>query len=121
MNNTEKTVKLSEKKKRFIELPPVEKFIAGLPEAVRIEYRDIIDELEKNGRLAMPTGEKLHGNMFAIRVIQTANMRVFYVYGVKDFIYGIHAYIKKTQQIPKSEMKQAQAIAKILRQKGWIE
>ncbi len=109
-----------EKKKHYMELPPVEEFIDELPEAVKIEYNDIVKELEKNGRLSMPTGEKLDGNMYAIRVIQAANVRVFYVYGKDDVIYGIHGYVKKTQQIPRHEMEQAQTVVKVLRKKGWI-
>lgn len=50
----------------------------------------------------MPYGEKVSGeDLFAIRVIQAGNIRVFYVYGLNDIVYGIHAYTKKTQVIPR--------------------
>ena len=41
-------------------------------------------------------------------------MRVFYVYGADDFVYGIHAYVKKTRQIPKQEIALARKLAKVL-------
>ena len=41
-------------------------------------------------------------------------MRIFYVYGTDDFIYGIHAYVKKTRQIPKQEIALARKLAKAL-------
>lgn len=109
------------RKKWFVELPPVEEFTAGFSSDIRKEYDDIVDELERNGRLAYPTGEKVDGILFAIRVIQTANIRVFYVYGANDIVYGIHGYVKKTEQIPRMEMKQAKNMVKSLRKKGWLE
>ena len=60
-------------------------------------------------------------NMFAIRVIQTGNVRIFYVYGLNNVIYGIHGYVKKTEQIPDSELKQARMVLKRLIQGGYIK
>jgi phage-related protein len=79
------------------------------------EYADIVDELERNGRLSMPTGEKVDSTLFAIRVIQAGNVRVFYVYGKENNIYGLHGYVKKTQQIPAKEKRLAEKIVKLLR------
>ena len=70
----------------------------------------------------MPYAEKLDGeNLFAIRVIQAANIRVFYVYGVKDLVFGIHGYTKKTEQIPDCERRKAERMVKLLRQRGAIK
>ena len=83
---------------------------------VRIEYDLIVEKLEAEGRLSMPEGEKIAGeNLFAIRVIRAGNVRIFYVYGVDDFVYGIHAYVKKTRQIPKLEITLARKLAKALK------
>ncbi len=103
----------SGKKKHYAELPPVEEFIEEQEPEVKAEYRAIVAELEHEGRLSMPKAEKLEGeNLFAIRVIDTANIRVFYIYGSADRIYGIHAYVKKTRKIPLNEIKYARKIAK---------
>jgi phage-related protein len=105
----------SDKKKHYAELPPVEKFIKGQHPEVIAEYRTIVAELEREGRLSMPKAEKIEGkNLFAIRVIDTANIRVFYIYGRNDCVYGIHAYTKKTQKIPLNEIRYALKIAKAL-------
>ncbi len=95
--------------------------MATQEEAIRDEYDNIVRELEINGRLSMPTGEKLTGeNLYAIRIIQAGNVRVFYVYGHEDKVYGIHGYVKKTQQIPVKELEIARKIAKILRKEKKI-
>lgn len=89
---------------------------------MRTEYLAIVDMLEKDGRLVMPFGEKIEGeNLFAIRVIRAGNVRVFYVYGNADRIYGIYGYVKKTQEIPEHDLKQAKRICKALKKGGLIK
>lgn len=109
-------------KKKFIELAQVIEFIARQDQAVTAEYRQLVKELETEGFLSMPHGEKITGeNLFAIRVINAGNVRIFYAYGYDDKIYGLHGYVKKTQRIPDCEMKQAKKIIKILKLKGMIK
>ena len=87
---------MPDKKKTYTELPKVKEFIAGQSEDVQIEYRKIVGMLEIEGRLVMPYGEKIEGeNLFAIRVIDAGNIRVFYVYGNENYVYGIYGYVKK--------------------------
>ena len=103
------------KKKSYVEFPGVTAFMSQQPDSVRIEYDLIVEKLEAEGRLAMPEGEKIAGeNLFVIRVIRAGNVRVFYVYGADDFVYGIHAYVKKTRQIPKQEIALARKLARVL-------
>lgn len=109
-----------QKKKRYAELPVLREFIEELPSDERNEYLFIVQKLEINGRLSMPYGEKITDKLFAIRVIQTANIRVFYVYGEEDKIYGLYGYRKKTEKIPDREMKRARKILSCLRQAGMI-
>lgn len=104
-----------EKKKSYVEFPGVTAFMNQQPEGVRIEYDLLVEKLEAEGRLSMPEAEKITGeNLFVIRVIRAGNVRIFYVYGTDDFIYGIHAYVKKTRQIPKQEIALARKLAKAL-------
>lgn len=107
-------------KKYFIELRRVTEFMRTQPEAVQDEYKDIVRSLELHGYLSMPTGEKVDSRLFAIRIIQAGNIRVFYVYGRGNTIYGIHGYVKKTQQIPTKEKMIAEKIVKILRKEALI-
>ncbi|OQA86146.1 MAG: hypothetical protein BWY31_01481 [Lentisphaerae bacterium ADurb.Bin242] len=111
----------SMKKKFFKELPQVESFMAAQSVEVNTEYKDIVDGLERNGRLSMPNGEKVDASLFAIRVIQAGNVRIFYVYGIGSNIYGIHAYDKKMQQIPGKELDLAHKAIKILRKGGRVK
>ena len=89
---------------------------------IKQELNNIIWKLETEGTLVMPYGEKISGeNLFAIRVIQAGNVRVFYVYGIADYVFGIHAYTKKTQTIPEKELNYARKIVQQLQQKGIIK
>ena len=107
-------------KKKYVEVRRVAEFIDGLGKDVIAEYRTIINRLEAVGYLTAPFGEKVERRMFAIRVVKTANVRVFYVYGFTDKVYGIHGYIKKTEKIPACELATARKAATILRQGGLI-
>ena len=111
-----------EKKKRFYMMQPVRDFMRAQSGDAKQELNGIIWKLETEGALSMPYAEKLDGeNLFAIRVIQAANIRVFYVYGVKDLVFGIHGYTKKTEQIPDCERRKAERMVKLLRQRGAIK
>ncbi len=111
------------KKKLFVMLQAVKDFLRPLPIEVKQELNDAIFRLERDGFLAMPYGEKITGesDLFAIRVIQTANVRVFYAYGIGDLIYGLHGYVKKTEQIPQKELKYVKKVLKQLKEIGGIK
>lgn len=111
-----------EKKKFFIMLPSVKDFMRDQSGDAKQELNGIICKLEAAGVLEMPYGEKLdEKNLFAIRVIQAANIRIFYVYGMRDYIFGIHGYVKKTQYIPEKEKKQARMVLKQLIHGGLVK
>lgn len=110
------------KKKHFRMMQAVKDFMRDKPGEVKKELNGIIFKLETAGVLAMPYGEKLDGeNLFAIRVIQAANIRVFYVYGINNVVFGIHGYVKKTQEIPEKEKEQARKILKQLIKGGLVK
>ena len=107
--------------KFYTELPRVTAFMAQQTQDVQDEYLGIVDKLEKEGRLQMPFGEKIKGkNLFAIRVINAGNVRVFYVYGKNDRVFGISGYQKTTRTIPRCELKLARKISKALKKEGVI-
>ena len=107
-------------KKRYIALQQVKDLINAQPKEVKAEYELIVNKLQENGRLVMPFGEKVENKLFAIRVVRAGNIRVFYVYGLDDKIYGIYGYVKKTRSIPQKELKQARKILKLLSTNNWI-
>lgn len=113
---------MPDKKKRFMELPQAMQFIREQSAEVQAEYRQIVTMLETDGRLSMPYGEKIESdNLFAMRIIRAGNVRVFYVYGNGDKVYGLFGYVKKTQGIPEHEMKKAKKMVGLLRRGGWIK
>ena len=115
-------MKKPQKKKIFKMLLPVRDFMRSQSGDIKQELNNIIWRLEMTGFLVMPYGEKISGeNLFAIRVIQAGNIRVFYVYGENDAIYGIHAYEKKTEQIPDHEIREANRMITLLREKGKVK
>ncbi len=109
-------------RKRYVELSAVTEFMVRQADAVNIEYAEIVGKLEAAGMLEMPFAEKIQGkNLFAMRVIHAGNVRIFYVYGTGDSVFGIHAYEKKTRSIPEHEMKRAVKILKAMRQEGLVK
>lgn len=109
------------KKKHFELLDRVKAFLRDQPGEVKQELNGLIFQLEQDGYLNYPNAEKIEGeDLFALRVIQTGNIRVFYVYGLYDVIYGIHGYVKKTEQIPENELKQARKLLRQLIQGGCV-
>ena len=110
------------KKKHFRMLQAVKDFMREQSGEAKKELNGIICKLEIEGKLTSPFGEKIESeDLFAIRVIQAANIRVFYVYGIQDAIFGIHAYEKKTQDIPEKELKQAKRVFRGLIEGGYIK
>lgn len=108
----------SSRKKDYVEFPGVTDFMEQQSEGVRLEYKLIVERLEAEGRLSMPEGEKIAGEgLFVIRVIRAGNVRIFYVYGEGDYVYGIHAYVKKTRQISAQDLALARRFAKALKSK----
>ena len=110
------------KKKHFHMMQSVKDFMRDQSGDAKQELNGIIWKLEAEGALSMPYAEKLDGeNLFAIRVIQAANIRIFYVYGIADIVFGIHGYAKKTQEIPEKEMRYARKVLRQLIQGGLIK
>ena len=115
-------MKENNKRKHFRMLQNVKDFMREQNGDVKKELNNIIWRLETQGRLEMPYGEKVNGeDLFAIRVVQAGNIRVFYVYGICDFVFGIHAYEKKTQAIPQKEMAQANRVLNELIKQGVVK
>ena len=90
----------------------IEKFIVGLSDNVASKVERIIDLLEKYGhKLGMPHSKSLGGGLFELRVLGERQIRVLYVFDY-DKIYVVHAFLKKTERIPKYELDYAYQVAK---------
>ena len=113
----------SERKKYFHMLQAVKDFLSEQSEEIRQELNNIIWKLEVDGMLRMPYGEKVKGedSLFAIRVIQAGNVRVFYAYGTDNMVYGLHGYVKKTAEIPVHEKNHAVKVLRQLKKGGLVK
>lgn len=108
-------------KKKFVMLQHVKDFMRDQPGDVKQELNGLVWMLEQNGALTSPYAEKLSDtDLFVLRVIQAGNVRVFYVYGINDFVYGLHGYVKKTEEVPQHEKELAIKIMKKLKQGGFL-
>lgn len=113
---------ITTKKKHFRMMQAVKDFMREQSGDIKQELNNIVWRLETEGMLEMPYGEKVSGeDLFAIRVIQAGNIRVFYVYGIADYVFGIHAYTKKTQAIPEKELNYARKVLRSLQQQGVVK
>jgi phage-related protein len=101
---------MTKKKKTYLALQKVREFIDEQSEESRIEYLNLVDRLEDEGYLIEPFSKKLDSDLFEIRIRKGKQIRVFYFYHEDEYIFGVHAFVKKTQKTPKQEMKQAQKI-----------
>ena len=76
------------------------------------EYRRLRVMLARDGRLEYPWGEKVEGdaNLFAIRIRKGGNARFFYAYDDGTAIWILNGYEKKTERIPRRELRRARQL-----------
>ena len=72
---------------------------------LKAAYLRIVQGLEEKGYVPYPFCEKVEENLFAMRIKTGNNVRVFYVYADREYIYGVYAYEKKSQKIPLREVE----------------
>ena len=95
--------------KEIIETDEGHEFRVLLTEEESTEYSRIRFMLRRDGRLEYPWGEKVEGeaNLFAIRIRKGGNARFFYAYDDGTAVWILNGYEKKTESIPRRELKRA--------------
>jgi phage-related protein len=87
----------------------VEKILRKETEEVRQDLRDILEKLKLGISFGPPTVKPLtsiHSSLYEIRIKdKKGQFRVIYFVKKKDAIYILHAFRKKTQQLPQKEKK----------------
>ena len=98
--------------KEVIETDECREFRALLTDEESAEYRRIRFMLNRDGRLEYPYGEKVEDetNLFAIRIRKGGNARFFYAYDDGTAVWILNGYEKKTERIPKQELKRARQL-----------
>jgi phage-related protein len=87
---------------------PVEEFIQELSPELRGEFLDAVALLAAGQVLAMPLSKNLssiHPGLHELRLKDRAGqVRVFYFVKRGEAIYMLHAFKKKTQELPRKEI-----------------
>jgi len=85
----------------------LEKFIRSLQKPTIAKALRTIDLLEKFGqKLASPHTKKISARLFELRISGKQEVRIFYSFH-KLQIFLLHGFVKKSQKIPRKEMKTA--------------
>ena len=83
----------------------IEEFIESLEESTIAKALHTIDLLEEFGsQLGMPHSKKVVQRLFELRVRGEQEIRILYVFH-KSSIVLLHGFMKKSQKIPKKEIK----------------
>lgn len=89
--------------------PQVEKILREESKEIREDVQDILEKIALNLPLGMPHVRPVKGlaaGVFEIRVKdRSGQFRIVYLKVKGSAIYLIHAFRKKTQAIPKKEMR----------------
>ena len=85
----------------------LEYFIKSLPKPTVAKVLRNIDLLEKFGqKLGPPHTKKISACLFELRILGKQEVRIFYTFH-KSQIFLLHGFVKKSQKIPKKEIKNA--------------
>ncbi|MBI4208215.1 MAG: type II toxin-antitoxin system RelE/ParE family toxin [Deltaproteobacteria bacterium] len=88
---------------------PVEEFVEAQSENIRADFVDAVNLLASGERLSMPLSRNLasvYQGLHELRLKdRSGQIRIFYYIKKGDAIYMLHASKKKTQEIPKKELK----------------
>ncbi|HEX7608300.1 MAG TPA: type II toxin-antitoxin system RelE/ParE family toxin [Candidatus Cryosericum sp.] len=112
-------------KKKFKSISWAMDELAAMPPSLRGAVYSLVGVLEEKGTLVYPDGGIVDGNarIFEIRAhFHNQEARVLYYYWDEgDLIYGLVAFIKKTQKTPPDKIKLAQKRLRQLKRdlKGW--
>ncbi len=88
---------------------PVEEFLNHLSENIRSDFMDALLLLESGQNLTLPLSRPLftiNRGLHELRLKDRhGTYRVFYFIKRGDGIYIIHAFVKKTQNLPQKELE----------------
>ncbi len=88
---------------------PVEEFLNHLSENIRSDFLDALLLLESGQNLTLPLSRPLFAINRGLHELRlkdrSGTYRVFYFIKRGDGIYIIHAFVKKTQDLPQKELE----------------
>jgi phage-related protein len=108
-------------KKIYIAVKKLRQFVDMQSDEMQAEYLKIVEQLEKDGRLVEPFGKKLDKGLFEMRIRRGGQVRVLYFYQDKEYVVGVHGFVKKTQKTLQQELKQAMRVMNRIKQGEYDE
>lgn len=88
---------------------PVEEFLMDCSESIRSDFLDAANLLVNGQSLTLPLSRNLSSIYTGLHELRlkdrTGLIRVFYFIKKGDAIYMLHAFRKKTQELPKNEIE----------------
>jgi len=88
---------------------PVEEFLNDCSLELRSDFVDALNLLAAGEKLSMPLSRNLasiHQGLHELRLKdRSGQVRVFYFIKKNDAIYLLHAFKKRTQELPKNEIE----------------
>ena len=69
-----------------------------------INSLELLDELGE--QIRPPRSKKVAKNIFELRIVSNLSVRIFYTFH-KENIWILHAFVKKSQKIPRGEIEKA--------------
>lgn len=88
---------------------PVEDFLKDVSQDIRADFFDAVSALTSGSVLSMPLSRNLgsiHSGLHELRLKDRAGqVRFFYYIKKNEAIYVVHAFKKKTQDLPKKEIE----------------
>ena len=98
-------------KKMIVYTRQATEFIYAQPISAVTKMLQTIKELGEEGSLGMPFARKIDKELFEVRVRDSGNQyRVFYCYAVRNLIYILNGFVKKTKETPLAEIRKAHAL-----------
>ena len=88
---------------------PVIEFVDSLSKEAQAQFADAVELLENGKTIGMPLSRPLtniHRGLHELRLKDRGGIyRVFYYLKVRDAIYMLHSFQKKSQQLPQREIR----------------
>ncbi len=88
---------------------PVEEFLTECSEGIRSDFFDAVSLLLSGQNLTLPLSRNLSSIRSGLHELRlkdrNGQVRVFYFIKKGDAIYILHAFRKKTQELPKNEIE----------------
>ncbi len=112
---------MTKNKKIYLAVKKVRDFVDKMSVDSKFEYLNLVRKIEEDGRLVEPYGKKITNELFEMRIRKGTQVRVIYFYYENNYVFGVHAFTKKSQKTPLHDLKQAKKIVSQIKRGDYDE